>query len=240
MPNANGATDNASGSALLLSVAEFAHQHKQKLKYNVVFIAFGAEEVGLQGSKAYVQSLTDNQLKRFSGMINLDTVAGGDTLYVHSASNTAYNCEFLANPSYSNDSTLRDQLLSTAEANKLSHQKHPIEKGFGAGRTGGWSDHRPFACAGIPIAYIEATNFNIHGRQGQDGYSQTTHQHFWQCFDDKAVGPCDKESESKWGEIWHTENDNVKTLEQQLPGRITAQLQQHYQLLTQFLVKEAQ
>ena len=70
-----GANDNASGTAMLLSIAkEFS---TIKPKYTLVFMAFGAEEIGLVGSKYYV----DNPyfpLSNIRFLINLDILGTGD------------------------------------------------------------------------------------------------------------------------------------------------------------------
>lgn len=47
-----GASDNASGTAMLLYLANYYAQHPQR--YSVVFIAFAGEEAGLLGSKYFV------------------------------------------------------------------------------------------------------------------------------------------------------------------------------------------
>lgn len=52
-----GASDNASGAAVLLALAE--RLSTQQPYYSVLFIATGGEEAGLVGSKAYVASLAD-------------------------------------------------------------------------------------------------------------------------------------------------------------------------------------
>ncbi len=71
-----GANDNASGIAMLLSLAkEFAF--KKKPKYSMVFICFGSEEIGLVGSKHY----TENPLfplENIEFLINLDILGTGD------------------------------------------------------------------------------------------------------------------------------------------------------------------
>jgi len=69
-----GANDNASGTALLLNLAEY--YAKNPAPYSTVFIAFGGEELGLLGSKHFVESwwLDLNQIKF---QINLDIVGGG-------------------------------------------------------------------------------------------------------------------------------------------------------------------
>jgi hypothetical protein len=49
-----GADDNASGTAVLLALAR--HGAGRPLRHSVIFIAFGAEETGLEGSAAYVNA----------------------------------------------------------------------------------------------------------------------------------------------------------------------------------------
>lgn len=48
-----GAHDNASGTALMLGMAQYYAQHPQR--YSMVFVGFSGEEAGLLGSKYYVQ-----------------------------------------------------------------------------------------------------------------------------------------------------------------------------------------
>lgn len=69
-----GANDNASGTALLLELLEYYKQNRPT--YSVGFIFFGAEEVGLLGSKFY----TENPLfplSKIKFLINLDLVGTG-------------------------------------------------------------------------------------------------------------------------------------------------------------------
>jgi aminopeptidase YwaD len=68
----NGADDNASGVAAMLAVAEKIKNSGQK-KYNYLFIAFSAEELGLLGSKAFVKE-KDFDPKKAAYMINMDMV----------------------------------------------------------------------------------------------------------------------------------------------------------------------
>ena len=69
----NGADDNASGVAAIIEIMEELSFSRQYVKRSVLFIAFGAEESGLLGSKYFTKnSLVDlNQIKL---MINLDMV----------------------------------------------------------------------------------------------------------------------------------------------------------------------
>ena len=68
----NGADDNASGTAMLLSLANQLN-NKNDLENNYLFIAFSAEELGLIGSRYFVNSDVFNK-ESINFMINLDMV----------------------------------------------------------------------------------------------------------------------------------------------------------------------
>lgn len=68
-----GADDNASGTAALLEIAEKIASQKQTLKRSIIFIAFGAEEQGLLGSKYFVENPLV-PLSQIKLMINMDMV----------------------------------------------------------------------------------------------------------------------------------------------------------------------
>ncbi len=68
----NGADDNASGTASLIELA-FALKKSKSKQYNYLFIAFSAEELGLNGSKYFVENPTID-LKNVNYMINMDMV----------------------------------------------------------------------------------------------------------------------------------------------------------------------
>lgn len=71
----NGANDNASGTAMLLSLARYYSAHPPR--YTMVFIAFGAEELGLKGSAHFVDNpLFD--LSRIAFLLNFDIAGTGD------------------------------------------------------------------------------------------------------------------------------------------------------------------
>ncbi len=69
----NGADDNASGTAVAMGVFSKLAAHPKELKRSVLFIAFGAEEMGTLGSKYF----TDNplvDLAQVKFMFNFDMV----------------------------------------------------------------------------------------------------------------------------------------------------------------------
>lgn len=72
----NGADDNASGVAVMLEAARgLAGLDTDSRPFDVLFIAFGAEEMGLLGSKHYVESLGEGEAEaRIVAMINFDMV----------------------------------------------------------------------------------------------------------------------------------------------------------------------
>lgn len=70
-----GANDNASGTAMMLSLARYYSRHPGK--YTMVFIAFSGEEIGMLGSQAFVdQPLID--LKKIKFLTNFDMAGTGE------------------------------------------------------------------------------------------------------------------------------------------------------------------
>lgn len=74
----NGADDNASGVATILELAQKLASEKQH-KRSIIFAAFGAEEMGLVGSKAFTQN-SPVDLERVVAMFNFDMVGRLDTV----------------------------------------------------------------------------------------------------------------------------------------------------------------
>ncbi|MGJ7031022.1 M20/M25/M40 family metallo-hydrolase [Niabella hirudinis] len=69
----NGADDNASGVAGLLELAKHYAKNKIKERFNLLFIAFGAEELGLLGSKYFTEHPTV-ALNTIQWMLNMDMI----------------------------------------------------------------------------------------------------------------------------------------------------------------------
>ncbi len=77
----SGANDNASGVAVLLEIAELWQENGYHPQRSVLFIAWGAQELGMLGSRHYI----DNPvfpLERTVAMLQLDAVAGGSGHYM--------------------------------------------------------------------------------------------------------------------------------------------------------------
>lgn len=69
----NGADDNASGVAGLLELARHYVENDVKEDYNLLFIGFGAEELGLLGSKHFTEHPTI-PLQSIHWMLNMDMI----------------------------------------------------------------------------------------------------------------------------------------------------------------------
>ena len=154
-----GAGDNASGVAVILEVAEVLA--KYKTRGTIKFIAFGAEEMGLRGSRHYAGQMTDKEINETVAMINLDSVGVGDHFNVYSGKDN--------NPGWVRDLALNIGLrighdIRTSPGNQ---DLPDCDYDFAEGETADWSDHAPFRLLGIPIAYFEMMNWELDTCEGK-------------------------------------------------------------------------
>ena len=145
-----GAMDNGSGVAVVLAVAQKVAIKQPDLPFNVEFVFFGAEELGMVGSNHYVSKLSAQQKDNVLLMINADVVASGDNLYVWG--------EDIKNP----------QANYFAQISNGKIKKTPADTkvvGIGSGYRPYYSvcqmsDHIEFLSAGIPVAMFFSGNFS--------------------------------------------------------------------------------
>jgi Iap family predicted aminopeptidase len=123
-PTAPGADDNATGIAVLLETARALSRRKPA--FDIVFVAFGAEELKHNGSKYFVRHARPLP----HGMINLDMVAIGQVFQIGS---------------YNTNAWLMKHCVSAA-------QDIGVEQLEPDAHFGGKSDYASFAAAGVPIA----------------------------------------------------------------------------------------
>ena len=69
----NGADDNASGTAMVIELAKRIAAEKKQLRRSIIFVAFSAEEMGLLGSKYFVDH-PPVDIKSIKAMFNFDMV----------------------------------------------------------------------------------------------------------------------------------------------------------------------
>ncbi len=75
----NGADDNASGTAGVLELAEYFKHNPNLSKYNLVFVNFTGEELGLLGSNYFVKN-SPIPMHKVKTMINMDMIGRLDSL----------------------------------------------------------------------------------------------------------------------------------------------------------------
>ena len=80
-----GANDNASGVAVIMSVAKALSDLKEKPERTILFAFFGAEEQGVKGSEIFLKKLSSD--KKIVACINLDGVGMGDKIHALAGTN---------------------------------------------------------------------------------------------------------------------------------------------------------
>jgi aminopeptidase YwaD len=127
-----GASDNASGVSMLLNIAKYYSKHQPD--YPVIFMLFSGEEVGLLGSKYFVDNAMFN-LKNIRALVNIDIMGSAE------AGITVVNGEVYKN--------IFDKLVSINKKNNYL----PEVKIRGKAAN---SDHYHFGEAGVPSIFIYA------------------------------------------------------------------------------------
>ena len=127
-PNSPGANDNGSGVAAVLVVAE--ELSDDELPFDLTFVLFGSEEIGLNGSFAYVGGLGEGESDRILAIINLDVVGTGELTGIGT------------------DSMVE---LAVETAMDIGFELGTVDLGAGYG-----SDHIAFMLAGIDVIFLFA------------------------------------------------------------------------------------
>lgn len=146
-----GTDDNASGVGVLLELASI--YSTKESPYTIRFVLFSAEEPGCLGSQYYVDNLSQEERDRIACMINIDTIAAGDNMYLYGGTVD------------DSGSIVQDwavyQAQSAADLLGLDMSFHPdVNDSFPTPTKDTASDQMPFANAGIPYIYCEASNWN--------------------------------------------------------------------------------
>jgi Zn-dependent M28 family amino/carboxypeptidase len=130
--NGPGINDNGSGSATVLEIARQARRLHVRPKHGLRFAFWGAEELGLIGSRSYVQSLSPRQRQGILGVINLDMVGSPNSDRI------VYDGD--GGPTGS-------RKIENAFRAYFAARHLPVEQES----LGGSSDHASFAAVGIPV-----------------------------------------------------------------------------------------
>jgi aminopeptidase YwaD len=142
VPAGPGANDDGSGSAVVLELArELAQRPQIDRPLTLRFALFGAEELGLDGSRYYVQNLSDAERHAIAADINLDMVGVGDSWRFGGSDDLVQ--------------------LALGGANDLGQRALPLR-----GPLSGASDHASFLDAGVPAVFlyrVEDPNYHTAG-----------------------------------------------------------------------------
>jgi hypothetical protein len=133
-----GADDNASGVAAMLAAAAWFAAHPPRV--SLLFVAFDAEEQGLQGAKHFVAK-PPIDLKRVEAIVNVDMVSRGDanTLYVAGTHHT---------------SRLKAPVEEAARGRTIAVKFGHDRPAPGVEDWTRSSDHGPFHDAAVPFLYF--------------------------------------------------------------------------------------
>lgn len=206
-PTLQGLDDNGSGASVLTEVAK--NLGGLSLENGLQIVGFGAEEEGLRGSRAFVDSLSASQRANMLAMINLDSLITGDMMYAHAGQNST------ANPALA---SLREHTFQIARELNIPLFSNPgLDPQYPKG-TGCCSDGEAFEPLNIPILYIEATNWELGDL---DGYTQTDNP--------KIPG----------GSTWHDPNEDNKAVLTDAFGqaRIDQRLRDYSRLLSRLVLE---
>jgi len=135
----NGADDNASGTAMVMELAKRLAPEKNKLKRSILFVAFSSEEIGLLGSKYFVNH-PPVDLKKIKTMFNFDMVGRFEK---------EKNSISVGGTGTSSEG---DSILKSLET-KLPFAVTHSPDGYGP------SDHASFYSSNIPVFYF---NTGVH------------------------------------------------------------------------------
>lgn len=125
-----GAGDNGTGVAALAVMAQ--ELADAEFPFTLRFIFFGVEEIGLRGSRHYVENLTDAELRDIEAMLNFDAMGAGKA-------------------SILGDGALVNAALGIAAANGLI-----VSESDGLGG----SDHASFRDAGVPALFFFGDDYS--------------------------------------------------------------------------------
>jgi Zn-dependent M28 family amino/carboxypeptidase len=142
VPAGPGINDNGSGTATILEIAKQVNK-LSKLNNAVRFAWWGAEEIGLLGSEAYVASLSEAELGKIALNLNFDMLGSPNFVrFVYDGDNSAFPADppnVAEGPPGSGaiEKVFTDYLAGRG----LASDETPFD---------GRSDYGPFIAAGIP------------------------------------------------------------------------------------------
>ncbi|MBT3337901.1 MAG: M20/M25/M40 family metallo-hydrolase [Anaerolineae bacterium] len=157
----SGANDNASGVATMLEIARLWQETGYRPERSVLFVAWGAQELGELGSRYYVENPL-YPLDEVVALLQLDAVAGGGAFHLDAQGSRENDGQLLYSIEHAKDLFGGRLQLSFPEGRGEAPFSPDIL--FDRDRIGIRSDHDPFREMGIQalrIAWREADETNL-------------------------------------------------------------------------------
>ncbi len=149
---APGADDDGSGIAALIEMARILSA--QPHRATIMFVAFGAEEVGRKGSIAFVQYLQSKGIA-VDAMLNMDII--GSETGPNGEIDDKHLRIFSVGPNDTSPSRQLARNIALVDQQLLTPLSIAIQDVDGGDRTGRYSDHLSFSEAGFPaVRFIES------------------------------------------------------------------------------------
>ncbi|MEU9956725.1 M28 family metallopeptidase [Streptomyces sp. NPDC050982] len=153
-----GINDNGSGSAAVLEAALAVSRAQYQPTKHLRFAWWGAEELGLVGSRYYVNSLSTANRAKISGYLNFDMIGSPNPGY------------FVYDDDPAIEKTFKDFYAGLGVATEIETE--------GDGR----SDHAPFKSAGIPVGGLFTGASNTKSAAQAAKWGGTAGQSFDRCY----------------------------------------------------------
>ena len=153
-----GINDNGSGSAAVLEAALAVSRAQYQPTKHLRFAWWGAEELGLVGSRYYVNNLSAANRAKISGYLNFDMIGSPNAGY------------FVYDDDPAIEKTFKDYYAGLGVATEIETE--------GDGR----SDHAPFKSAGVPVGGLFTGASNTKSAAQAAKWGGTAGQSFDRCY----------------------------------------------------------
>ncbi|MFD3654689.1 M28 family metallopeptidase [Streptomyces sp. NPDC058620] len=153
-----GINDNGSGSAAVLETALAVSRAQLAPDKHLRFAWWGAEELGLVGSKYYVNNLPTTERSKLSGYLNFDMIGSPNPGY------------FVYDDDPVIEKTFKDYYAALSVPTEIETE--------GDGR----SDHAPFKTAGVPVGGLFTGASNTKSSAQAQKWGGTAGQSFDRCY----------------------------------------------------------
>ncbi|MBC9711551.1 M28 family peptidase [Streptomyces sp. TRM66268-LWL] len=180
-----GINDNGSGSAAVLETALAVSRAQLQPTKHLRFAWWGAEELGLLGSKHYVNNLPATERAKVSGYLNFDMIGSPNPGY------------FVYDDDPAIEKTFKDYFTGIGVPTEIETE--------GDGR----SDHAPFKSAGIPVGGLFTGASNTKTSAQAQKWGGTAGQAFDRCYHSSCDGTAnindtalDRNSDAAAHAIW--------------------------------------